>query len=297
MIVKCFGLKLRPRFYGGKQVLNQYEGNELLSIKILEDKPFMAGRFGSSELKCVTDYFLEKNEFRTIRMKDYETAFSNNGIFPLSINALRSFGDEMIQAMSNCDVLCVWYNIMEDYFGKHFLPTDAKFTHRSVFDFWNYKIPWTNSLKGKKVLVVHPFSDTIQKQYLKRNLLFKNTNILPEFDLYTLKAVQTIAGQNDKRFSDWEMGLNYMFEEAMKIDFDVALIGCGSYGYPLSSKLKSAGRIAIHMGGVTQVLFGIKGKRWDNDRLVSELYNEYWVRPDASEKPQNSNNVENGCYW
>ena len=45
----------------------------------------------------------------------------------------------------------------------------------------------------------------------------------------------------------------------MKFDFDVALIGCGAYGFPLAAKLKTAGKQAIHLGGVLQALFGIKG--------------------------------------
>ena len=68
-------------------------------------------------------------------------------------------------------------------------------------------------------------------------------------------------------------------------------------GFPLAAKLKKAGKKAIHMGGVLQVLFGIKGASWDNDPVVSSLYNEYWVRPSDSEKPKSFGTVEGGCYW
>ena len=61
---------------------------------------------------------------------------------------------------------------------------------------------------------------------------------MPEFELKTLKAVQTIAGEKDERFSTWFEALEYMFEETMKIDFDIAIIGCGAYGMPLAAKLK-----------------------------------------------------------
>jgi hypothetical protein len=62
-------------------------------------------------------------------------------------------------------------------------------------------------------------------------------------------------------------------------DFDVAIIGCGAYGFPLAAHLKRLGKKAIYMGGATQLLFGIKGKRWDNYRLISNFFNEHWVRP------------------
>ena len=145
--------------------------------------------------------------------------------------------------------------------------------------------------------MIHPFSETIQKQYLKRKYLFDNPQILPEFDLYVLKAVQTIADEKDDRFENWFEALDWMYEEAMKIDFDVALIGCGAYGMPLAALIKKAGKQAIHMGGVLQILFGIKGKRWNDDPVVSKLYNEYWVNPSKNETPVKAKNIEEGCYW
>ena len=94
--------------------------------------------------------------------------------------------------------------------------------------------------------------------------------------------------------------LEWMYQEAMKIDFDVAIIGCGAYGFPLAAKLKQAGKQAIHLAGATQLLFGIKGKRWEEDKTfeyVQKFFNDSWVRPGESEKPKKSDVVEGGCYW
>ena len=88
-----------------------------------------------------------------------------------------------------------------------------------------------------------------------------------------------------------------MYDECTKKEFDVAIIGCGAYGMPLASLLKRYGKIAIHLGGATQILFGIKGRRWDNNTSISLLFNDYWVRPMASETPHDAFEVENGCYW
>ena len=162
---------------------------------------------------------------------------------------------------------------------------------------WYDGEPWTRALKGKKVLVIHPFAETINKQMLCRDRIFPGTEILPDCKVMTLKAVQTVAGQVDDRFTTWFDALDYMYNEAMNFDFDIALIGCGAYGFPLAAKIKEAGKQAVHMGGMLQVLFGIKGKRWDNDPIVSKFYNDYWVRPSENEKPQKSSMVENGCYW
>ena len=53
--------------------------------------------------------------------------------------------------------------------------------------------------------------------------------------------------------------------------FDVAIIGCGAYGMPLAAMLKQAGKQAIHLGGATQLLFGIKGKRWEEIKTIPHL--------------------------
>ncbi|MCD7883766.1 MAG: hypothetical protein LUI87_08725 [Lachnospiraceae bacterium] len=81
------------------------------------------------------------------------------------------------------------------------------------------------------------------------------------------------------------------------MDFDVAIIGAGAYGLPLAAYCKERGAQAIQMSGATQILFGIKGKRWDDHPFISSLYNEYWVRPNESETPPLKQKVEGGSYW
>ena len=126
--------------------------------------------------------------------------------------------------------------------------------------------------------------------------MFENTKVLPEFELLTLKAVQSIGGKSDG-FSTWFEALNWMYNQAMAMDFDIALIGCGAYGFPLAAKIKESGKSAIHMGGVTQMLFGIKGGRWDKSPDYVALYNEHWCRPSELEKPKVASQVEDACYW
>ncbi len=86
-----------------------------------------------------------------------------------------------------------------------------------------------------------------------------------------------------------------MQDEISKEDYDICLIGCGAYGFfSLAAYVKRCGKQAIHMGGALQLLFGIKGKRWDN-KGQSQFYNKYWCQP--TEKINNHKNIENGCYW
>ena len=225
-----------------------------------------------------------------------------SGFFPNTIDAGHRFHKILIKSVQNIDLLGVWFRRFENYYIHKYVPNNSKVTFLFDIEPWRSpKYPWTSALKGKKVLVIHPFSSTIERQYKeKRKDIFPDMEILPEFELHTLKAVQTIAGIKDERFKTWFDALQYMYDEAMKIDFDIAILGCGAYGMPLASMLKNAGKQAVHMGGVTQILFGIRGKRWEemeDYRYIRDMINDAWVFPNEEDTPKNAAIVEGGCYW
>ena len=112
----------------------------------------------------------------------------------------------------------------------------------------------------------------------------------------TLKAVQSI-GNTDGQFSTWFEALDYMCEQITNIEFDVAIIGAGAYGLPLASFVKKLGKKSIHLGGATQILFGIKGHRWEQRLFFQKLFNEHWVYPLAVERPKAFQKADSGAYW
>lgn len=296
---RIFHKKRRPIHYAGRKVLSLESGNETLKQRIRSGKPFFAGRIGSNELLMMQlSHFSTHDYHKQENWGSYQLFCENCGLYPVDRNTIVRFGQLMMESLKQCDFLHVWYNILEGYFTGKFAPA-AELTHRKVLDFWNVEEPWTQALEGKKVLVIHPLDDLIRQQYEKRDALFGGKNVLPDFQLETLRAVQTIAGCRDPRFATWFDGLEYMYEEAMKKDFDIVLIGCGAYGFPLGAKLRQAGKQVIHMGGVTQILFGIRGQRWDRDAepLLMRYINEHWVRPDKKDIPQKGEQVEGNCYW
>lgn len=286
-----------PARYAGRPIVPIEEAQSYLKECILSGEPFAAGRYGETELRG----FWRLDSITPLRSGIKEQLLDgmccNAGFFPHDFQKLEQFADLMRTASGQMDVICVWYNPMEDYVIEAY--GDPKMiTPLRALEPWYVEHPWTAALAGKKVLVVHPFKDTILRQYENREKLFENPEILPEFsDLQVLKAVQTIAGNRDERFGDWFDALDWMYDEAMRINFDVAILGCGAYGFPLAARLKAAGKQAIHMGGATQLLFGIKGNRWDTHPIIHKLYNEHWVRPAVSETPQSVQRVEGGCYW
>lgn len=217
---------------------------------------------------------------------------NNAGFFPVDETHLKRFALRMREDMKELDLLASWRP--EELLFRKQLKNVERVTLGSLGPIDN-DWAWSQVLKGKKVLVVHPFAETIERQYKTHRLqIWKNENTLPEFaSLETVKAVQTIAGCRDERFETWFEALAYMENEIEKHDFDVALIGCGAYGFPLAAHIKRIGKKAIHIGGPLQLYFGIKGRRWDN----MGLYNDCWVSPSETDRPKDLNKVEGGCYW
>ncbi len=210
----------------------------------------------------------------------------------------------MIKDTQQLDVLGSWIN--KEYILTNKLTNLIRVKLLFLEPYWSGS-PWTRALKGKKVLVIHPFAKLIEKQYNEnRNLLFNNPEVLPEFDLQTIQAVQS-NGDNNVKFETWFDALQFMKDEIDKRDYDIALIGCGAYGFPLAAHVKRNGKKAVHLGGALQLLFGIKGKRWENPNygvgafgrkgVYLELFNEYWCRPGDDVKPINVDKIENACYW
>lgn len=280
-----------------KRMLELDDAQEAIRRMILEGKPAMVSRFGSNEALCTgIGIGIRLGQKKNFNQKNLVSMHRNAGVFPYGKEMALRFSEISEEAAKSVDLLGWWSTYMQDYLALEICNENVMLTRLGNLEPYYSDNPWTDSLKGKKVLVIHPFKESIEAQYKKRELLFDNPNMLPEFELTVLKAIQTIAGEEDDRFADWEEALNYMFDEAMKIDFDVAILGCGAYGMPLAAKIKQAGKIAIHLGGATQLLFGIKGRRWD-EGLGKELYNQHWIRPSTEEVPNGFKKVEGGCYW
>lgn len=294
---KVTGKKLRLPFYAGHIVKNHDKGNELLKRMIKSDTPFLFGRNGGNETFLTGQGIMFDNNVTDKYFFDVNVATVQCGLFSNDKESIIRFSHIIKYATSQCDIYGTFRWIWEDYLIKHYCKKEVILTHANNMDFWRYKKPFTCALKGKRVLVVSPFSEQIEDQYKKRQYLFKDIEWLPEFELYTLKAVQTVAGSRDDRFNDWFDALIYMKTEIDKVDFDIALLGCGAYGMPLAAYIKQCGKQAIYVGGVLQMIFGIRGKRWDSIPEAASLYNKYWVSPNKTSVPKGAEIVEDGCYW
>ncbi len=284
---------------------------ERLEHALMANEPLMISKFGTIELNCVNCILqrraLGKAQNLLNGLKGYYDYYVEDalialqkhaGFFPLDINLINDYVSLVEKDMHEIDILGSY--IYGEKFIKDMFAEETVFVNLNGYYapfLWNE--PWTSLLKGKKVLVVHPFTESIKHQYfLNREYLFENPDVLPEFsELILIKAVQTIAG-NPTEFDTWFDALHYMENEIDKHEYDVAIIGCGAYGMHLAAHVKRMGKIALHLAGWTQMLFGVYGKRWTTDQPeFSRFINKYWITPNESEKPKDADKVEGGCYW
>jgi hypothetical protein len=272
-------------------------GRHVTTLDIVEDElikhlvdlsPYCVSRFGGIELDAI---YRKRFQLKK-RMKD-KTLHLNAGFFPLTDVAIEKFGEMYLEAARHADALVCWGFITSEVFVYRELPRNIKLVDSNLMKFFDVDRHWIKYLEGRRVLVIHPFEDSIEKQWSKKDKLHKPPFVLPNFDLITFKAVQTIAGETSG-YDSWFDALEDMKNKISKIDFDIALIGCGAYGLPLAAHVKDMGKIAIHIGGSLQLLFGIKGNRW-NDR--TDIITDNWIAPLPQDCPQGKEVVEKACYW
>ena len=293
------------------------KASELIYNLMASGKPCMIARYGAFELASVVNYLGVKNAqhscLKYISGKSPQWWWnkrlmkfmqSNAGFFPSTEENLMRFGEMMVEDSKQLDILGSWLPDEETMITDFNLNL-TKVTLLALEPYWsNY--PWSRILEGKKVLVIHPFASLIEQQYKeKREVLFDDKQVLPKFDLKTIKAVQSLGGDCD--YSDWFEALDSMKKQMDATDYDIVLLGCGAYGFPLAAHAKRMGKQAVHLGGALQLLFGIRGRRWDNpnygiqefgkQNTYKTLFNDSWIYPSASYIPSKAKQVEGGCYW
>ena len=305
------GKPIRPRLRLGKRrIATGTAGNLRIAELLSRGEPSMVARLGTTESNIVR-YFVENGgKNRTHFPAEMKTAILElSGFFPPEDHLLTRFSQESLEHLAFADVMGVrvspsewgFWNL-EKFLIETNCPRAELIGLEEVMPIGQAN-PWTKGLSGKKVLVIHPFAETIRRQYENRTTLFQDPDFLPEFDLQVMAATQSV-GRNHKTlpFADWFEALDGMRKDLETRVFDVALIGAGAYGLFLAAECKKLGSIGIQVGGALQLMFGIKGQRWVDptnvdSRAVSPLVNENWVSPDPQEIPLGAERVEGGCYW
>jgi hypothetical protein len=263
----------------------------IIKVSFEKKLPLVLAKIGCNELNFL--YTMETNIHRDV----YTFNITRQaGAYPDDYEYLVSFMKEhYLPYLKEVDVFAKW-NHNEQFEAKFITtPFNKNIKLRSFEPFYFETKRWTEHLKDKKVLVVSPFSDSIKKQYKKKQ--FIHNNLLPDFELKCLNFPLSYYLQHETLRVSYPENSHKLLElfknKINEIDFDIALIGAGIYSLPLAVHCKSLGKISVHLGGGLQTIFGVKGNRWKGQNFI----NEYWVSPSKEETPFYADLCESGCYW
>lgn len=282
----------------GATILDETAGNKMLRDSLEDGRPQGIAKIGAAELDALRHYVRERNDSGYCEKWGRHSLmlYRNAGVHPRDGNMFSSFAQQYLNDLGSLSIVCTWLRWGERSITKTFAP-DATYLPLKAMDPFYHVNPWSENLKGKRVLVISPFGNTIKNQYKKRKTIWAaNPRILPAFDLEVLTCPLSaaLAAPVD---TDWQAGLDRMRGEMDLIKYDAAIVGAGAWSLPLVAHAARNGKWAIHMGGSTQVLFGIRGGRWDNHPIISTYFNADWTRPNIRERPTNYRSVESGAYW
>jgi hypothetical protein len=237
--------------------------------------------------------------------KTIPTMKNNAGIKITDINNIVIYSKLYLDAFHQCDLYLDWepWGDVVTYIQESYNFITLNFKRDRIWSFSMdvfhniYNNPWTLSLRGKRILIISSFVDSIKEKIDDREKIY-GVDLFPDCKFVFLKPPQTQGENQSREFVEELKDFHRQIDEVIN-DFDVALVSCGGYGNLVCSYIYQQGKSAIYVGGVLQMYFGIYGERWVRERpdVLNFFMNKHWSRPKESEKPKNNQKIENNCYW
>lgn len=281
--------------------MNEKEGYDFIQklIQTYKDsnytKPFTVTRYGIIESALVGKVYYNQS------LSEFDRKYTQNnaGIFFKDKYSIDKYCQAYLDSVYRSS-LFTYYDAFTNLFTKHIINetkmpiAQAQCLEPFYFmdqDSYNFD----KLIYDMRVLIISSHSDTMKEQVKSNNIdnVF-NKKIWNKNNLLFMKPPVTL-GQNHNN-KDWSEHFEEFKTELDKIKdkYDIAFVSAGGYGilicdYMLTHHKKSA----IYVGGALQILFGIKGARWDS----KGYYNTHWVNVLPSDTPKNYKTIEDGCYW
>lgn len=293
-----------PRVSGNVGNLQQQE--EVIGTFLRRPSPSALGKIGTSELRVLEFgerlFQLPWPQSASWR-RPAERLHNTGGLFPVRKDIFFRFAEEYRVALGQMDLVALWQDrgtyesILEARAADRWAPSAA----RTGFYFIRFIKPyaqWLEDLARLRWLVVHPFEKTIRAQLPH----IRDLGVFSEISFLDLKtriedtsflAPPQFSYMIPPRHRDWFEALDDLKAQMERETFDIALVGAGAWSLPLVAHAKKIGKKGIHMGGALQLLFGIKGGRFDS----AEIYNDAWIRPLPDDIPNDFKKMEHGAYW
>jgi hypothetical protein len=285
--------------YARRPLLTSEAGNAWLADLTKSGRPAACGKLGLVELRMLRDWQRRKDSAGySARWTPWKAEMLkvNAGVYPTEPDTLSEWAASFEDAITELDGSAIYFNLGEYDTLRSLSPNFTPMIARALEGYYHDE-PWTQHLAGKRLLVATPFASTVEAQAQRLPEIWaKHPKTIFDVHVQTLR-VPLSAGITEPEYPTWTAGYGAMTHEMESKSFDVLLVGAGAWSVPLAAHAKRLGKLAIHLGGATQLLFGIKGRRWDNNERINRFFTDAWVRPTSAERPQKAGKVEKGCYW
>ena len=275
------------------KIFKQIDINVEIIESILNKNPKSFGKIGSVESSYINHY-LEGYDFEFISKKYDDLLYTSAGIYIEDETDFQNWSEMYINAIKNTNFLLQWSNADKKLLSKIKRKDNISRSFIGLEPFTLGKDGWHYFLKDKKVLCISPFSKSIQANIENYSFIWNNAHI---GKVYTIQASypEILEGKNP---TNWQIKLDKVIDQINKVDFDVATIGYGGFSLIIGDYIRNLGKTSIHLGGSNQILYGIKGKRWDKNFEAYSWYGgNYWIRPSKNEVPKFNKMLEGGAYW
>jgi hypothetical protein len=286
--------------------MTELERDSLYIKSIIEsNSTFFIGRIAGVELKVA---YKVLNGLPLNPADELSELENNAGIRATTKESLTNYVNRLVASYKSCTAIASW---PQD--GKVFsltgqgqtlisdlTPAIPKISALALEPYYfNETISWMSALHNKRVLIIHPFAKTLQKQVPNFDKLFPGRVWFKDCEFQFIQPPLTLAGNHADR--DWEAHYTtFISSPAFRElkDFDIALVAAGGYGMLIADHIYTVlNKSVMYIGGALQIFFGVIGKRWFNNREILNLTNDDWIRPTKEDKPPNFTKVERGCYW
>ena len=277
-----------------------------MSAGLRSDGPFAAGKVGTTELMTL-EYFDRQIQLPWPQSASWRRPttrlYECSGFFPIAKREILAWVSLFLESLETMDLIAEWQtpDTFLSAYENRLLTLRAPCSSRISLNALHPVHPpalWLTELCSLRWLVISPFAATIHSQlpHLEKLGFFppEALPLLPHVraNCQILRCPQ-LPHLEPPRHRDWFETLAEMKLKMQSLSFDVALVGAGAWSLPLVAHAKKLGKKGLHLGGQLQLLFGIKGGRWEQ----GNFYNEAWVRPVGEERPAGFMRMENGAYW
>jgi hypothetical protein len=269
-------------------------------------------KIGSFELNAIIFYLRRKQSKEPYPEEIRLSITVNNGLWEIEDLTLDESIDvwahSILKALEYMDGISPWnpMNPLEEMMIiRNCCPQAKQLDLLSLEPYYTKDKEYSLLMTNGPIAVISPFAKSIKQQWEKRDKLFpghmwsKEQKIIP---------IQAFYGPYLNRFGGLSYptevlskgplaAVDYYVNEVKKSGAKYCFVGITAIAILIVAELKKSGIIAIHTGGATQIMFGVKGMRWKQMDFFRKLFNDEWVDPLSEETPTEAKRVEGGCFW